>query len=230
MSIVGGLDMHRKQITFDYLDTMTGALRRHGWHGASSRPGQLPTPAAAQARTSQRRPSRWRSLPPSSGRRSKGSTSTTATRPRPAGSTTRWPDRRRRRSGSRRAASPSGDRDSHTGNRACRAGTPKRMRQQQRRWRLHPGFWTDPRRPGTDDQRGDPRLDRLRRTLSRLGAGRGLPTPQRAPGAVGDAELQAAAPQLPAGAAVPGRRRTTRTRTVRPLGAGAAVRPMTRAG
>jgi transposase len=28
VSIVGGLDMHRKQITFDYLDTMTGALRR----------------------------------------------------------------------------------------------------------------------------------------------------------------------------------------------------------
>ena len=28
MSIVGGLDMHRKQITFDYLDTMTGALCR----------------------------------------------------------------------------------------------------------------------------------------------------------------------------------------------------------
>ena len=28
MSIVGGLDMHRKQITFDYVDTMTGALCR----------------------------------------------------------------------------------------------------------------------------------------------------------------------------------------------------------
>src|ERR1700745_2964699 len=28
MSIVGGLDIHRKQITFDYVDTETGALRR----------------------------------------------------------------------------------------------------------------------------------------------------------------------------------------------------------
>ena len=28
MSIVGGLDIHRKQITFDYLDTATGELER----------------------------------------------------------------------------------------------------------------------------------------------------------------------------------------------------------
>jgi len=28
MPIVGGLDMHRKQITFDYLDTVTGEVRR----------------------------------------------------------------------------------------------------------------------------------------------------------------------------------------------------------
>jgi len=28
MSIVGGLDIHRKQITFDYLDTVTGEVRR----------------------------------------------------------------------------------------------------------------------------------------------------------------------------------------------------------
>lgn len=28
MSIVGGLDIHRKQITFDCLDTDTGELRR----------------------------------------------------------------------------------------------------------------------------------------------------------------------------------------------------------
>ncbi len=27
-SIVGGLDIHRKQITFDYLDTVTGEVRR----------------------------------------------------------------------------------------------------------------------------------------------------------------------------------------------------------
>jgi hypothetical protein len=28
MPIVGGLDIHRKQITFDYLDTMTGEVQR----------------------------------------------------------------------------------------------------------------------------------------------------------------------------------------------------------
>ena len=28
MAIVGGLDIHRRQITFDYLDTGTGELRR----------------------------------------------------------------------------------------------------------------------------------------------------------------------------------------------------------
>src|SRR5260221_1515808 len=28
MSIVGGLDIHRKQLTFDYLDTVTGEVRR----------------------------------------------------------------------------------------------------------------------------------------------------------------------------------------------------------
>ena len=28
MPIVGGLDIHRKQITFDYLDTMTGEVKR----------------------------------------------------------------------------------------------------------------------------------------------------------------------------------------------------------
>jgi len=28
MSIVGGLDIHRKQITFDYLDTVTGEVKR----------------------------------------------------------------------------------------------------------------------------------------------------------------------------------------------------------
>jgi hypothetical protein len=27
MGIVGGLDIHRKQITFDYVDTVTGQLR-----------------------------------------------------------------------------------------------------------------------------------------------------------------------------------------------------------
>ena len=28
MPIVGGLDIHRKQITFDYLDTATGEVKR----------------------------------------------------------------------------------------------------------------------------------------------------------------------------------------------------------
>jgi hypothetical protein len=28
MSVVGGLDIHRKQITFDYVDTETGEVRR----------------------------------------------------------------------------------------------------------------------------------------------------------------------------------------------------------
>jgi transposase len=28
MPIVGGLDIHRKQITFDYLDTVTGEIKR----------------------------------------------------------------------------------------------------------------------------------------------------------------------------------------------------------
>ena len=28
MTIVGGLDLHRRQITFDYLDTVTGELHR----------------------------------------------------------------------------------------------------------------------------------------------------------------------------------------------------------
>ncbi len=28
MTIVGGLDIHRRQLTFDYLDTVTGEVRR----------------------------------------------------------------------------------------------------------------------------------------------------------------------------------------------------------
>jgi hypothetical protein len=28
MTIVGGLDIHRKQLTFDYLDTVTGEVSR----------------------------------------------------------------------------------------------------------------------------------------------------------------------------------------------------------
>jgi hypothetical protein len=44
MPVVGGLDMHRKQLTFDYLDTVTGEVRRG-------------SPAAAMSR------SRWRGAP-----------------------------------------------------------------------------------------------------------------------------------------------------------------------
>jgi hypothetical protein len=35
MPIVGGLDIHRKQLTFDYLDTSTGQVKR----GQIARPG-----------------------------------------------------------------------------------------------------------------------------------------------------------------------------------------------
>ena len=34
MTIVGGLDIHRKQLTFDYLDTVTGEAER-----GAGRPG-----------------------------------------------------------------------------------------------------------------------------------------------------------------------------------------------
>ena len=36
MPIVGGLDIHRKQLTFDYLDTVTGEVKR-GQNGGRSR-------------------------------------------------------------------------------------------------------------------------------------------------------------------------------------------------
>ena len=49
MAIVGGLDIHRRQVTFDYLDTVTGQVRRGridpacrgaaGVAGAVRRPG-----------------------------------------------------------------------------------------------------------------------------------------------------------------------------------------------
>jgi hypothetical protein len=51
MAIVGGLDIHRKQITFDYQDTVTGQVRRGqstcapGWRGSATpmqRPARLP--------------------------------------------------------------------------------------------------------------------------------------------------------------------------------------------
>src|SRR6516225_1369512 len=36
MPIVGGLDIHRKQLTFDYLDTVTGEVKR-GWVAPADR-------------------------------------------------------------------------------------------------------------------------------------------------------------------------------------------------
>ena len=42
MPIVGGLDIHRKQITFDYLDTETGqVLPRPGLPGGPGAPAGL---------------------------------------------------------------------------------------------------------------------------------------------------------------------------------------------
>src|SRR5207248_3952828 len=38
MAIVGGLDVHRRQITFDYLDTETGQVRRGRIPPAGRRP------------------------------------------------------------------------------------------------------------------------------------------------------------------------------------------------
>jgi transposase len=43
MSIVGGLDIHRKQLTFDYLDTVTGQVRR-GLRGSRTLPLLLTWP------------------------------------------------------------------------------------------------------------------------------------------------------------------------------------------
>ena len=55
MPIVGGLDIHRKQLTFDYLDTVTGEVRR----------GQIAPAGRGQARSSRSRASQrhWPSPP-----------------------------------------------------------------------------------------------------------------------------------------------------------------------
>ena len=84
MPIVGGLDIHRKQITFDYLDTVTGEVRR----------GQIAPADRAHVRAwlarfaaAGRRRSRWRGAPgggmsPRSWPRP-GSPRTSASRPTP---------------------------------------------------------------------------------------------------------------------------------------------------
>ena len=60
MPIVGGLDIHRKQITFDYLDTATGEVRRGRSPrptGRTCAPGWPGSPAGTMPR------SRWRAVP-----------------------------------------------------------------------------------------------------------------------------------------------------------------------
>ena len=50
MPIVGGLDIQRKQITFDYLDTVTGDVRRGqivSAAGSTCAPGWRGSPAGA---------------------------------------------------------------------------------------------------------------------------------------------------------------------------------------
>jgi hypothetical protein len=83
MAIVGGLDIHHRQITFDYLDTMTGETCRgqlspasrlevHAWHSSrASRPGLRWRPRPAGGRSSRSSPAR-------------GSTRTWPSRPTPA--------------------------------------------------------------------------------------------------------------------------------------------------
>ena len=48
MPIVGGLDIHRKQITFDYLDTVTGQVSRRRvcptFRGVTEWLAELPAP------------------------------------------------------------------------------------------------------------------------------------------------------------------------------------------
>jgi len=58
MSIVGGFDVHRKQITFDYLDTVTGrcsAARSSRLIGDGWRDGCSGSPAAMMSRSRPRR-------------------------------------------------------------------------------------------------------------------------------------------------------------------------------
>jgi hypothetical protein len=60
MPIVGGLDIHRKQLTFDYLGTVTGQVRRGQVSpaaGCTCVPGWPGSRAVAMSR------SRWRGAP-----------------------------------------------------------------------------------------------------------------------------------------------------------------------
>jgi len=60
MTIVGGFDVHRKQITFDYVDTDTGEVRSGRICPATRKrcgPGWASTARAG------RRSSRWRAAP-----------------------------------------------------------------------------------------------------------------------------------------------------------------------
>jgi transposase len=63
MSIVGGLDIHRKQLTFDYLDTVTGrwcAGRSRPRTGSTCAAGWPGSPAAATWRSRRRDGTGWR--------------------------------------------------------------------------------------------------------------------------------------------------------------------------
>ena len=52
MAIAGGFDIHRRQITFDYLDTVTGQVR--GGAGSPRRAGQRCGTGSHSSRASRR--------------------------------------------------------------------------------------------------------------------------------------------------------------------------------
>ncbi len=49
MPVVGGLDIHRKQLTFDYLDTVTGEVKRGQITPADRKPKASGPPASIRA-------------------------------------------------------------------------------------------------------------------------------------------------------------------------------------
>jgi hypothetical protein len=111
MTIVGGLDIHRKQLTFDYLDTVTGRTRGPGWRGSpaatTSRSRWRGAPAGGTSRRSWPRPASRRTSPSRLTPRSPAAASGT---PRPAGPTrgtcgSCWPRAGCRSAGSRRRTS-----------------------------------------------------------------------------------------------------------------------------
>ena len=69
MPIVGGLDIHRKQITFDYLDTVTGQVRRGQIAPADRELLLAPRPAATAGHPAQdgHQPEPLNRIPPPGG-------------------------------------------------------------------------------------------------------------------------------------------------------------------